>query len=114
MTKTQLISAIHERMEGSTKTQVKEFLEALKATCVKTLAKEGSFTFPDLVKVVLVKTSAKPERLARNPATGATIKVAPKAAGKKLKARFVKFLKGEVGQVARSAKAVRATTKQAK
>lgn len=108
MTKTQLISAVHERMDNVTKTQVKEFLEALKATAVKTLSKEGAFTLPDLVKIVVVKTSAKPEREARNPATGAKIKVAAKPSGKKLKARFVKYLKGEVGQVARSAKALKA------
>lgn len=111
MTKTQLISAVHERMDGVTKTQVKEFLEALKATAVKTLIKEGVFTFPDLVKIVVVKTSAKPERLARNPATGAQIKVPAKPTGKKLKARFVKYLKGEVGQIPRSAKAVKASAK---
>lgn len=111
MTKTQLVNEIHGRLDGATKTQVKEFLEALKATAVKTLTKSGTFTLPDLVKIVLVNTNAKPERMARNPATGAQIKVAAKPAGKKLKARFVKYLKGEVGQVPRSVKATKAASK---
>lgn len=102
MTKTQLISAIAEKMEGTTKTQVKAFLEALKVTAVKTLLKEGAFVIPDLTKIVLQKTPAKPERMARNPSTGQQIKVPPKPAGKKLKARFVKYLKSEVGQVPRT------------
>jgi len=104
MTKTQLIAAIAEKMESTTKTQVKSFLEALKVTAVKTLLKEGTFVIPDIAKIVLQKTTAKPERQARNPATGAKITVGAKPAGKKLKARFVKFLKGEVGQVPRSIK----------
>lgn len=112
MTKTELIKAIHERLGGASRRQVAEFLDALKATCVKSLAKEGSFAIPDVVKIVLVKTPAKPERMARNPSTGATIKVGPKPAGKKLKARFVKYLKGEVGQVPRTARATRSTTKK--
>lgn len=112
MTKTQLIAALAEKMGDTTKTQVKSFLEALKVTAVKTLVKEGTFVIPDIAKIVLAKTTAKPERQARNPATGAKITVAAKPAGKKLKARFVKFLKGEVGQVPRSAKATTKTTKK--
>lgn len=111
MTKTQLIDALHANLGTDvTKTQVKEFLDALKATAVDTLKKDGEFTLPDLVKIVLVTTKERGERLARNPATGEQIKVGPKPAGKKLKARFVKFLKGEVGQVARSAKSAKAET----
>jgi nucleoid DNA-binding protein len=105
MTKTQLVAAIAEKMEDkTTKTQVKAFLEALRDTASKTLSKEGAFVIPDVVKLVLVKTPARPERMARNPATGAPIKVAAKPAGKKLKARFVKHLKEKVGQVAPKAR----------
>jgi nucleoid DNA-binding protein len=107
MTKSKLIKDIYSRLDGATKVQVRDFLNAFTISVVETLQKEGSITLPDLVKIVVVKTPAKPERMARNPATGTQIKVAPKPAGKKLKARFVRYLKGEVGQLPRSAKAIR-------
>lgn len=99
MTKTQLISAIAEEMDGTTKTHVKAFLNALNLVCAKTLKKEGKFVVPGIAKLLLQKVGPKPERKARNPATGATMIVAAKPASKKLKARFVKALKVQVGQL---------------
>lgn len=99
MTKTQLINAVADEMEGTTKTHVRAFLAALNTVAGKTLKKEGKFVLPGVVKFVLVKVPAKPERKARNPATGAIMTVPPKAASKKLKARFLKAIKVEVGQL---------------
>lgn len=99
MTKTQLITALAEEMDGTTKTHVKAFLNAMMLVCGKTLKKDGKFVVPGIAKLVLVKVGPKPERKARNPATGATMIVPAKAASKKLKARFVKALKVTVGQL---------------
>lgn len=105
MTKTQLIKSLADEMDGTTKVQVRAFLNAMTSVCGKTLKKEGAFVIPGVAKVLLVKVGPKPERKARNPATGATMTVPAKAASKKLKARFVKALKVTVGQLADSAKA---------
>jgi nucleoid DNA-binding protein len=99
MTKTQLINALAEEMDGTTKTHVKAFLNALTSVSGKTLKKEGKFTIPGIAKLVLVKVPPKPERKARNPSNGATMVVPAKPASKKLKARFVKALKVAVGQL---------------
>lgn len=99
MTKTQLINELAGEMDGTTKTHVKAFLNALTVVAGKTLKKEGKFTIPGIAKVVLQKVPPKPERKARNPSTGATMIVPPKPASKKLKARFVKALKVTCGQL---------------
>jgi len=99
MTKTQLISAIAEEMDNTTKTHVRAFLTAINTVAGKTLRKEGSFVLPGVVKFVLAKVPAKPERKARNPATGAVMMVPPKPPSKKLKARFLKAIKVDVGQL---------------
>jgi len=107
MTKTQLITAIAEEMDGTTKTHVKAFLNALNLVCGKTLKKDGKFVVPGIAKLLLVKVPPKQERKARNPATGATMTVPAKPASKKLKARFVKALKVTVGQLPDTSKASR-------
>jgi nucleoid DNA-binding protein len=103
MTKTQLIAALAEEMEGTTKTHVRAFLTALTSVTGKFLKKESQVTIPGIAKLVLHKVPAKPERQARNPSTGAKMTVPPKPASKKLKARFVKQLKVVVGQLQESA-----------
>lgn len=100
MTKTQLITALASEMDGTTKTHVKAFLNALTEVAGKTLKKDSNFTIPGIAKLVLHKVPAKPERQGRNPATGATMTISAKPASKKLKARFVKQLKVVVGQLA--------------
>jgi len=100
MTKTQLIADLAAEMPGTTKTHVRAFLNALEAVAAKTLkAKDGKFMIPGILKILVVKVSPKPERKARNPATGAVMTVPAKAAGKRLKARFLKRLKVAAGQI---------------
>ena len=109
MTKTELVNAIQSRLEGLTKVQVKAFLDAQKEVAIESLKSEkGVFLLPDVVKIVVAKTPAKGERKGRNPATGATITVKAKPAGVKVKARFPKFIKVEVGQLTASPKAPKA------
>ena len=99
MTKTQLINAISAEMENTTKTHVRAFLGALVTVAGKTLKKEQKFVIPGVVKFVLVKVGPKPQRQARNPATGATMTVPAKPASKKLKARFLKAIKVDTGVI---------------
>ena len=77
MTKSQILAGVAEAAEISKK-QATAAVEALVALAYKN-AKNG-FTLPGLGKLVLVNRKA---RMGRNPATGATIKIAAK--------RVVKF-----------------------
>ena len=77
LTKSQIVTSVAET-SGITKKQAVQFLEALVALAYKNA--KNSFTIPGLGKIVLVNRKA---RMGRNPATGATIKIAAK--------RVVKF-----------------------
>jgi DNA-binding protein HU-beta len=77
LTKSQIIGAVAETA-GLTKKQTVVTLEALVNLAYKNA--KNSFTLPGLGKLVLVNRKA---RMGRNPATGATIKIAAK--------RVVKF-----------------------
>jgi DNA-binding protein HU-beta len=77
LTKSQIIGAVAETA-GLTKKQAAITLEALVNLAYKNA--KNSFTLPGLGKLVLVNRKA---RMGRNPATGATIKIAAK--------RVVKF-----------------------
>ena len=77
LTKSQIVTAIAEA-NGLTKTQTAAILESIVQLAYKNA--KNSFTFPGLGKLVLVNRKA---RMGRNPATGATIKIAAK--------RVVKF-----------------------
>jgi len=77
LTKSQIVASIAETV-GLTKVQGTQALEALVALAYKNA--KNSFTLPGLGKLVLVNRKA---RMGRNPATGATIKIAAK--------RVVKF-----------------------
>jgi nucleoid DNA-binding protein len=99
MTKTQLINAVAEEMDDTTKTKVRAFLGALTTVCGKSLKKDGKFVLPGVVKFILVKVPPKPARQARNPSTGAQMTVPAKGASKRLKARFLKAIKVDVGQL---------------
>ena len=72
------IAAVIAKKVGLSKKQAVESLEALVELAYKNA--KNSFTIPGLGKIVLVNRKA---RLGRNPATGATIKIAAK--------RVVKF-----------------------
>ena len=97
MTKTELIAAVANEMEGTTKTHVRGFLTALSIVAAKSLKKDKKFVLPGIVKFQLVNVPPKAERKARNPSTGKEMIVAAKPASKKLKARFLKSIKVEVG-----------------
>ena len=77
LSKSQIAATISEKV-GLTKKQAVESLEALVELAYKNA--KNSFTIPGLGKIVLVNRKA---RMGRNPATGATIKIAAK--------RVVKF-----------------------
>ena len=77
LTKSQIIGAVAETA-GLTKKQAAATIEALVNLAYKNA--KNSFTLPGLGKLVLVNRKA---RIGRNPATGATIKIAAK--------RVVKF-----------------------
>ena len=77
LTKSQVVSAVAETV-GLTKKQAVASIEALVNLAYKNA--KNSFTLPGLGKIVLVNRKA---RMGRNPATGATIKIAAK--------RVVKF-----------------------
>ena len=77
LTKSQIVTAIAEA-NGLAKTQTAAILESIVQLAYKNA--KNSFTVPGLGKLVLVNRRA---RMGRNPATGATIKIAAK--------RVVKF-----------------------
>jgi len=77
LTKSQIVATLAETV-GLSKKQTVQTLEALVALAYKNA--KNSFTIPGLGKIVLVNRKA---RMGRNPATGATIKIAAK--------RVVKF-----------------------
>ena len=79
MTKTQLVRHMAEKLETNNKSAA-AFLEHLAEIAIKETKKNGVFVIPGLGR--LVKSNRK-ARMGRNPATGATIKIAAK--------RVVKF-----------------------
>ena len=78
MTKNELIAAIAEET-GKTKADVSAILASLGATVAKTLKKGDDVTLGGIGKLSAAKREA---REARNPSTGATIKVPAKSVGK--------------------------------
>jgi DNA-binding protein HU-beta len=86
MTKTQLVAAIAEAMDGDKKT-ASAALDAIASVVSKEIAAGGSVTLPGLGKIVC---RARPERQVRNPATGETM---TKPADKTVKFAIAKALK---------------------
>lgn len=74
MTKSQMLGELANKT-GLTKKQVGEFMDALATLAYKEVKKVGEFVLPGFGKFVKVKRAA---RMGRNPATGATIKIAAK------------------------------------
>jgi len=87
LTKSQIVASVAEATE-LTKKQTIAAIEALVALAYKN-AKNG-FTLPGLGKLVLINRKA---RMGRNPATGATIKIAAK---KVVKFRVAKAAKDAI------------------
>jgi DNA-binding protein HU-beta len=89
MGKSELFSHFAERFDMK-RTQSREFFEELAVLCERELKRTGEFVIPGMVKLVLQKRN---ERVGRNPATGAEIKIPAKTV---VKARIVKQLKDAV------------------
>jgi DNA-binding protein HU-beta len=87
LTKSLITASIAETV-GITKKQAVEVIEALTELAYKNA--KNSFTLPGLGKLVLVNRKA---RMGRNPATGATIKIAAK---KVVKFRVAKAAKDAI------------------
>lgn len=99
MNKTEMVKEIAKRVPDLNRTQVRLVVEALKEVTVRELKKNKVFSFPGIVKMSVVKTPKRSERMGRNPLTGAKITIAAKPEGKKLKFKAYRGLKVEVGQV---------------
>lgn len=74
MTKSALLSLLADK-SGFSKKDVSELLDLLAVTAYKEVKKTGMFVVPGFGKMVKVRRAA---RVGRNPATGATIKIAAK------------------------------------
>lgn len=90
ITKSKIVACIADEV-GITKKQAGVALDTLTNLAYKG-AKDG-FTIPGLGKLVIRKTPARPARDGRNPATGETIRIAAKPAGRKLVFRVAKAAK---------------------
>ena len=89
MTKTQLIRAMAEKMELTSK-QAGMFFTTLADTAVKETKKNGEFTIPGLGKLVKAERKA---RMGRNPQTGEAIKIKAKTV---VKFRIAKVAKDAI------------------
>ena len=89
MTKTQLVSAIAEKMD-SDKKSAGEALDAITEIIIQEVSNGGAVTLPGIGKFYCRE---RPERMVRNPATGEQIK---KDADKQVKVTVAKALKDSV------------------
>ena len=87
LTKSEITAALAEKL-GFTKVQAGQALETIAELAYKNA--KNSFTLPGIGKLVLVNRKA---RMGRNPATGATIKIAAK---KVVKFRVAKAAKDAI------------------
>jgi len=74
MTKSQILGELANK-SGLSKKDVDNLLDVMTALAYKEVKKSGVFVLPGFGKLVKVKRAA---RMGRNPATGATIKIAAK------------------------------------
>lgn len=89
MTKTQMLTALAERM-GTDKKSAGAALDALTGLITDEVANGGAVTLPGIGKIACRE---RPERMVRNPATGEQIK---KDADKVVKMTIAKALKDSV------------------
>lgn len=89
MTKTQMLTALAERM-GTDKKAAGAALDALTGLITDEVANGGAVTLPGIGKIACRE---RPERMVRNPATGEQIK---KDADKVVKMTIAKALKDSV------------------
>ncbi len=89
LTKTQLVAALAEEMDADKKAAT-QALEAISNVITKEVSGGGAVTLPGVGKIYCRE---RPERMVRNPATGAQIK---KEADKVVKMTIAKALKDSV------------------
>jgi len=89
MTKTQLVAALADEMQGEKKT-ASAALDALQAVVARTVAEGGAVTLPGIGKVAC---RARPARMVRNPQTQ---EMMPKPADNVVKVTIAKSLKDVV------------------
>ena len=89
MTQSQIVQTLADRCEV-TKKQALELVNALAATALSEVKKNGLFVVPGLGRLVRVDRKA---RMGRNPATGAAIKIPAK---KVVKFRVAKAAKDAI------------------
>lgn len=89
MTKTQLVAALAEKMDADKKV-AGAALDAISEIITSEVAAGGAVTLPGVGKVYCRE---RPERMVRNPATGAQFK---KEADKQVKVTIAKALKDSV------------------
>jgi len=94
LTKSEIVDELAERSDLSKK-QVSDVIDNLYVLIEENLGKKGpgQFTFPNLIKLSVEKTKAKPARKGRNPRTGEPIDIPKKPAGKRVKLTALKKLK---------------------
>ena len=86
MTKSQIVSHFAEKYELSKKT-AGAIIDEVAALAISETKKAGSFTIPDIGKLVCVNRKA---RMGRNPATGEAIKIPAKKVAKMRLAKAAK------------------------
>lgn len=74
MTKSEMLQALAEKL-GKTRKEVGEMLDAIANLAYEETKKSGEFSLPGLGKLV---KKHRAERMGRNPATGASIKIPAK------------------------------------
>ncbi len=74
MTKSEVLQGLADKL-GKTRKEVSEMIDALVAMAYAETKKSGEFTIPGLGKLV---KKHRAERMGRNPATGASIKIPAK------------------------------------
>lgn len=101
-TKKQYVAAIQALMTGVPRLLIEEVLKAQETVVGRTLGSgkpsDRVITVPGVVKLMAKVQAAKPERRARNPATGKMMVIQAQPATVKVKARFPASLKRAAGE----------------
>ncbi len=94
LTKMQLFANLSEKT-GLTKKQIGDVFDAIKEEIADSIGAKGAgtFTIPDICKIVRVAKKALPKRKVRNPQTGEEQWADPKPASTTVKCRPLKKLK---------------------
>lgn len=101
LTKPQMISALALKC-GLNRKQVEQVLDELFQLMIAELKRRQSFVFSGMIKMLVVKKAAKPEREGVNPFTGEKIKFKAKPSTQVVKMRALKRLKEMVNQAENS------------